>query len=95
MARTKKPKAMTRDTMIAMLRTRGVKGRLSKMTKPQLQKMVTSTAPAAAEHVEHASADCRGSGTVSRCGRKPAVGSVAESVSVSVQDRPVGPVLHL
>ena len=57
MARTKKPKAMTRDTMIAMLRTRGVKGRLSKMTKPQLQKMVTSTAPAAAEHVEHASAD--------------------------------------
>jgi len=57
MARTKKPKAMTRDTMIAMLRTRGVKGRLSKMTKPQLQKMVTSTAPAAAEHVEHAPAD--------------------------------------
>ena len=58
MARTKKPKAMTRDTMIAMLRTRGVKGRLSKMTKPQLQKMVTSTAPAAAEHVEHETIFC-------------------------------------
>eukprot|EP01043_Picozoa_sp_COSAG02_P015561 COSAG02_NODE_665_length_18739_cov_9.192918_13_plen_461_part_00 len=41
----KRAKAMTRDTMIALLRTRGVKGRLSKMTKPQLKKMVESTAP--------------------------------------------------
>eukprot|EP01043_Picozoa_sp_COSAG02_P007346 COSAG02_NODE_218_length_28570_cov_75.594816_10_plen_568_part_00 len=41
----KRTKAMTRDTMIALLRTRGVKGRLSKMTKPQLKRMVDSTAP--------------------------------------------------
>ena len=43
----RKSKAMTRDTMIAMLRTRGVKGRLSKMTKPQLQQMVAKTTPPA------------------------------------------------
>eukprot|EP01046_Picozoa_sp_COSAG06_P083632 COSAG06_NODE_30515_length_537_cov_1.883562_2_plen_113_part_01 len=36
---------MTRDTMISMLRTRGVKGRLSKMTKPQLRKLLDGTAP--------------------------------------------------
>ena len=45
MARKSKP--MTRDTMVAMLRTRGVKGRLSKMTKSQLQQMVAKTAPPA------------------------------------------------
>ena len=41
----KRAKAMTRDTMISMLRTRGVKGRLSKMTKPQLRKLLDGTAP--------------------------------------------------
>jgi hypothetical protein len=40
-----KKKAMTRDTIISMLRTRGVKGRLSKMTKPQLLKLLDGTAP--------------------------------------------------
>ena len=41
----RRTKAMTRDTMISMLRTRGVKGRLSKMTKPQLRKLLDGTAP--------------------------------------------------
>ena len=41
----KRAKAMTRDTMISMLRTRGAKGRLSKMTKPQLKALVEKTAP--------------------------------------------------
>jgi len=41
----KRTKAMTRDTMISMLRTRGAKGRLSKMTKPQLRKLLDGTAP--------------------------------------------------
>ena len=38
-------KAMTRADMIALLKSRGTKGRLSKMTKPQLKAMLEKTAP--------------------------------------------------
>ena len=35
----------TRAELIALLKSRGIKGRLSKMTKPQLLAMVRATAP--------------------------------------------------
>ena len=38
-------KSMTRADMIALLKSRGTKGRLSKMTKPQLKAMLEKTAP--------------------------------------------------
>ena len=38
-------KAMTRADMIALLKSRGTKGRLSKMTKPQLRALLEKTAP--------------------------------------------------
>lgn len=38
-------KAMTRADMIALLKSRGTKGRLSKMTKPQLTRELEKTAP--------------------------------------------------
>eukprot|EP01046_Picozoa_sp_COSAG06_P021255 COSAG06_NODE_1589_length_9005_cov_38.454413_6_plen_632_part_00 len=40
-----KSKALTRADMIALLKSRGQKGRLSKMTKPQLKALVEKTAP--------------------------------------------------
>jgi hypothetical protein len=38
-------KAMTRSDLISLLKSRGTKGRLSKMTKPQLKALVEKTAP--------------------------------------------------
>ena len=38
-------KAMTRSDLISLLKSRGTKGRLSKMTKPQLKALVDKSAP--------------------------------------------------
>eukprot|EP01043_Picozoa_sp_COSAG02_P110237 COSAG02_NODE_46348_length_349_cov_1.436000_1_plen_56_part_10 len=46
----KKQKAMTRADMIALLKSRGTKGKLSKMTKSQLTALVTKTAPPGDKH---------------------------------------------
>ena len=43
-------KAMTRADMIALLKSRGTKGRLSKMTKPQLKALLEKTAPPGGKH---------------------------------------------
>ena len=43
-------KTMTRADMIALLKSRGQKGALSKMTKAKLQKLIHDTAPPDGEH---------------------------------------------
>ena len=43
-------KAMTRADMIALLKSRGTKGRLSKMTKSQLTALLQKTAPPSDTH---------------------------------------------
>ena len=48
---------MGRGPLSSVLRTRGVKGRLSKMTKPQLKKMVDRTAPPSMMESAPATAD--------------------------------------
>ena len=45
-------KAMTRAEMISTLKSRGQKGALSKMTKPQLKALLEKTAPPGAESHE-------------------------------------------
>ena len=40
-----RPKKMTRAEIISMLKSRGQKGALSKMTKPQLRALLEKTAP--------------------------------------------------
>eukprot|EP01046_Picozoa_sp_COSAG06_P097475 COSAG06_NODE_43583_length_370_cov_1.782288_1_plen_50_part_10 len=40
-----RPKKMTRAEIISLLKSRGQKGALSKMTKPQLRALLEKTAP--------------------------------------------------